>query len=132
MGEGDFTKSKKKNSSLTLMELAILCTKHLPTGQNYSVCPKRVWGQEPAILPYRQVHGDDSREPCYMLLQAGGPPTSARLGATWKHLTVISNKPYKIDPSQSQTKFRMSLGMGEREEYKQISKEQRVLHMVLY
>lgn len=60
MGEGDLTKKKKKKSSLTLMELAILWTKHLPTGQNYSLCPRRVWCQEPAILPYRWVHGDDS------------------------------------------------------------------------
>ena len=47
-------------------------------------------------------------------------------------MTVISNKPYKVDPSQSQTKFRMWLAMGEIEKYKQISKEERVLHMVLY
>lgn len=57
MGEGDFA---KKKSSLTLIELAILRTKHLPTGQNYSLCPRRVWCQERAVLPYRRVHADGS------------------------------------------------------------------------
>ena len=86
MEEGNFTKikKKKKKSSLTLIDLAILWTKHLPTGQNYSLCLRRVWCQEPAIIPYRWVHGDVST-----VNHATANWWASYISKTWHHIELF-------------------------------------------
>lgn len=45
---------------------------------------------------------------------------------------VISNKAYKPNPEQPQTKFVKWMDLGKRAGYEQIMKEQKSLHMVMY